>query len=62
MAALGTLAQRGNPQTPGLQVACGLARQCIHERYGYVLQTSYSPHVLRAAGRVDQTLRENIFR
>eukprot|EP00969_Alexandrium_andersonii_P198021 8747102-Alexandrium_andersonii.AAC.1 len=61
MAALSGLAEADSPQTPGLQVACGLARQRIRKRHGYMLQTGYSPHILRAAGRVDQTLRDDIF-
>eukprot|EP00969_Alexandrium_andersonii_P003234 139127-Alexandrium_andersonii.AAC.1 len=60
MAALGGLAEADCPQTPSLQVACNLARQCVHARYGYMLQTGYSPRILRAAGRVDQVLRESI--
>eukprot|EP00969_Alexandrium_andersonii_P195547 8638162-Alexandrium_andersonii.AAC.1 len=34
-------------RTPTLQVACNLARQCVHARYGHMLQTGYSPHILR---------------
>eukprot|EP00969_Alexandrium_andersonii_P000340 15321-Alexandrium_andersonii.AAC.1 len=62
MAALSGHAEADSPQTPGLQVGCNLARQCIRARYSYVLQAGYSPHVLRAAGRVDQILRGNMFR
>eukprot|EP00969_Alexandrium_andersonii_P024565 1071896-Alexandrium_andersonii.AAC.1 len=59
--AVGTLAERGRPRIPSLQAACGLARQRTHALYGYVLQTGYSPRVLRAAGKVDQALRGHVF-
>eukprot|EP00969_Alexandrium_andersonii_P098404 4342800-Alexandrium_andersonii.AAC.1 len=61
-AAFGGLAEADCPQTPSLHVACNLARQCIHSRYGHMLQTGYSPRVLRAAGRVGQILRGSIFK
>eukprot|EP00969_Alexandrium_andersonii_P106318 4690601-Alexandrium_andersonii.AAC.1 len=62
MAALGGLAEADCPQTPSLQVARNLARQCVHTRRGYMLQAGHSPRILRAAGRVDQALRDHIFK
>eukprot|EP00969_Alexandrium_andersonii_P088669 3912402-Alexandrium_andersonii.AAC.1 len=62
MAALEGLAEADCPQTPSLQGACKLARQCIHARYGHMPQTGHSPHIRRAAGRVDQVLPDSIFK
>eukprot|EP00969_Alexandrium_andersonii_P230231 10167798-Alexandrium_andersonii.AAC.1 len=60
--ALDALAVRGSSQVPSLQVACGLARQCIRSRCGFMLQTGVSPRALETAAKVDHALRNDVFR